>query len=62
MQHREKPAARRRLSRIYRWDGSVTEYPSELAYLIWLAAPGTAIRVAGDNRPVMPWEYSVQVF
>ena len=62
MQHREKPAARRRLSRIYRCDGRVTEYPPELAYLIWLAAPGTAIRVAGDDRPVMPWDYGVQVF
>ena len=37
------------------------EYPPTLAYLLWLAAPGTALRVFGDNRPVMPWEYAVQV-
>jgi len=35
----------------------VVEYPPQIAYLIWLAEPGTAIRVAGDDRPVMPWEY-----
>lgn len=51
----------RALSRLYRSDGRVMEYPPTLAYLLWLAAPGTALRVAGDNRPVMPWEYVVQV-
>ena len=35
----------------------LVEYTPHIAYLIWLAGPGTAIRVAGDNRPVMPWEY-----
>lgn len=45
------------MSRIFYPDGRVVEYPPRIAYLIWLAGPGTAIRVAGDNRPVMPWEY-----
>ncbi len=45
------------MSRIFYPDGRVSEYPSHLAYLIWLAGPGTAIRVADDNRPVMSWEY-----
>jgi len=27
------------------------------AYIIWLAGRGHRIRVAGDIRPVMPWEY-----
>ena len=49
------------MSRLYRRDGRVEEYPPELAYRIWLAAAGTALRVAGDHRPVMPWEYAVQV-
>lgn len=48
------------MSRIYYRDGRVMEYPPELAFLIWLAAGGTAIRVAGDSRPVMPWEYCVE--
>ena len=45
------------MSRIFYADGRVVEYPHDIAYLIWLAGPGTAIRVASDNRPVMPWEY-----
>lgn len=45
------------MSRIFYADGRVAEYPAPIAYLIWLAGPGTAIRVAGDDRPVMPWEY-----
>ena len=45
------------MSRIFYRDGRVLEWPPEIAYLIWLAGPGTAIRVSGDNRPVMPWEY-----
>ena len=45
------------MSRIFYPDGRVVEYTPHIAYLIWLAGPGTAIRVAGDNRPVMPWEY-----
>ena len=45
------------MSRIFYPDGRVLEYPPEFAYLIWLAASGTALRVAGDDRPVMPWEY-----
>jgi hypothetical protein len=49
------------MSRIFGRDGRVDEYPPPLAYLIWLAAPGTAIRVAGDERPVMPWDYGVRV-
>ena len=47
------------MSRIYYRDGRVWEWPAEIAYVIWLAGPGTTIRVAGDNRPVMPWEYCV---
>jgi hypothetical protein len=61
MQRPEAHAAARSVSRIYRHDGRVEEYPPQLAYLIWLAAAGTALRVAGDHRPVMPWEYAVQV-
>jgi hypothetical protein len=49
------------MSRIFYSDGCVVEYEPELAYLIWLAGPGTAIRVAGDERPVMPWEYDAGV-
>ena len=49
------------MSRIYYRDGCVWEWPPKIAYLIWLAGPGTAIRVGGDDRPVMPWEYSVGV-
>ena len=45
------------MSRIYYRDGRVWEWPPETAYLIWLAGPGTALRVAGDCRPVMPWEF-----
>ena len=45
------------MSRIFYPDGRVWEFPAEIAYIIWLAGPGTAIRVVGDNRPVMPWEY-----
>ena len=45
------------MSRIFYRDGRVMEYEPQLAYLIWLAGSGTAIRVAGDTRPVMPWEY-----
>lgn len=37
-----------------------TECTPALAYALWLAGPGTAIRVFGDNRPVQPWEFSVQ--
>ena len=47
------------MSRIFYPDGRVVEYPPQMAYLIWLAGPGTALRVAGDKRPVMPWEYRV---
>lgn len=56
------------MSRIFFRDGRVEEYPTDLAYLIWLNVPGTAIRVAGDppaqtNRQaiewhMMPWEYN----
>ena len=49
------------MSRIFRRYGRVDEYPPPLAYSIWLAVPGTAIRVAGDERQVMPWEYSAPV-
>lgn len=45
------------MSRLFQRDGRVAEYPPQLAYRIWLACRGTAIRVAGDTRPVMPWEY-----
>ena len=60
MPRRKEPATHRRMSRIFRRDGRVDEYPPPLAYLVWLAAPGTAIRVAGDERRVMPWEYGAQ--
>ena len=45
------------MSRLFYPDGRVLEVAPHIAYLIWLACRGTAIRVAGDNRPVMPWEY-----
>ena len=54
----EKTAA----SRIFYPDGRVAEFAAEIAYLIWLAGPGTAIRVSGDNRPVMGWEYYTGVW
>jgi len=44
-------------SRIFHSDGRVREYEPSLAYAIWLGVPGTAIRTAGDERPVMPWEF-----
>ena len=47
-------------SRIFYQDGRVLEWDSDVAYLIWMAGPGTAIRVAGDNRPVYRWEYGVR--
>ena len=61
MQRPKAHATARSMSRIYRSDGRVEEWPPQIAYLIWLAAAGTALRVAGDKRPVMPWEYAVQV-
>ena len=61
MPHRKTKTAHRRMSRIFRRDGRVEEHPPDIAYLIWLAVPGTAIRVARDERPVMPWEYGVKV-
>ena len=45
------------MSRLFYPDGRVSEVAPQIAYLIWLAGPGTALRVAGDNRPVQPWEY-----
>ena len=48
-------------SRIFHSDGRVREYPPGLAYAIWLGVPGTAIRTNGDERPVMPWEYSAGI-
>ena len=47
-------------SRLFHRDGRVEELPSRLAYTLWLTGRGTALRVAGDNRPVYPWEYSVR--
>ena len=47
-------------SRLFFEDGRVWELDSKLAYALWLAGPGTALRVAGDKRPVYPWEYCVQ--
>ena len=44
-------------SRILHSDGRVREYEPGLAYAVWLGVPGTAIRLAGDDRPVMPWEF-----
>lgn len=40
---------------IYR-DGRVVKASAQLAYAMWLAG-GVAIRVAGDNRPLVPWEF-----
>ena len=48
------------MSRLYFRDGRVEEWPAHYAYLFWLSVPGTAIRVQGDSRPVMPWEYCVR--
>jgi hypothetical protein len=48
------------VSRIFYRDGRVMEFPHDSAYVIWLAGPGTVIRVMNDPRPVMPWEYSVR--
>ena len=44
-------------SRLIHPDGRAWEYAPGLAYAIWLAVPGVALRVAGDDRPVMPWEF-----
>ena len=49
------------LSRIFYADGRVAEYQATLAYLIWLNVPGTAIRVSGDTRQVMGWEFNAGV-
>ena len=48
------------MSRLFYPDGRVLEVATNIAYLIWLADPGTALRVAGDNRPVQPWEYQAE--
>ena len=48
------------MSRLYFRDGRVEEWPAHYAYHFWLSVPGTAIRVQGDSRPVMPWEYCVR--
>ena len=45
------------MSRLFYPDGRVLEVAPRIAYLIWLAGPGTALRVEDDNRPVQPWEY-----
>ena len=45
-------------SRIFHSDGRVREYEPALAYAVWLGVPKTAIRTAGDDRPVMSWEYA----
>jgi hypothetical protein len=52
-------------ARIYRSDGSVTEFEDQqLAYFIWLNAPKgvrLAFRGKGDTRPVYPWNYVDQL-
>jgi hypothetical protein len=55
-----KAKVRRRCqSRLFFADGRVWLMDSESAYVIWLAGPGTALRVEGDRRPVQAWEYFV---
>ena len=42
---------------IYYRDGRKVKYEAKLAYAIWLVG-GVALRVEGDNRPVMSWDYN----
>ena len=44
-------------SKVFFRDGKVLEYAVQIAYQLWLAG-GVALRVAGDTRPVQPWEYA----
>jgi len=43
-------------STLYFGDGRKQQWPAQLAYAIWLAVPGVALRTAGDKRPVQPWD------
>ena len=55
----KRPARTKRTARstLYFRDGRKEQWPEQLAYAIWLAVPGVALRTAGDKRPVMPWEF-----
>jgi hypothetical protein len=44
-------------SKLYFRNGTMAEYEPRIAYLIWLATPGSTIRVAGDDTPVYSWEW-----
>ena len=45
-------------STIYYPNGRSEILPAAIAYAVWLATPCTVLRVAGDNRPVMRWEFT----
>ena len=45
------------MSKVFFRDGRVLEYAAQTAYKLWLTG-GCALRVAGDTRPVQPWEYA----
>ncbi len=45
-------------SKLYWRDGRVQEWEPAIAYSIWLACRGVALRTAGDEWPVQPWEFS----
>jgi len=45
-------------STLYYRDGRKEELEPKLAYSLWLATPGTVLRMHGDTRSVMQWEFS----
>lgn len=45
-------------STIHYRDGRQVQYPPAIAYAIWLATPGTVLRVFGDTRPVYKWQFA----
>jgi hypothetical protein len=49
------------MRRIYRREGIFRKYPTEIAYLMWLTVPGTAIRASNDERPIRPEEFSARI-
>ena len=38
-------------------EGTNQQWLAQLAYAIWLAVPGVALRTARDKRPVQPWDF-----
>jgi hypothetical protein len=55
------PARTKRTARsiLHFRDGRKQKWPAQVAYAIWLAVPAAALRTAGDQRPVQPWDFHV---